>query len=545
MMRRPRGDVGAALMVALMVILVVTTLSIVALGVVLAQAKRTVFTAQNADALQAAEGGLDVATSTFKQAVATANAKDGDLRYLPCEIKVETDYGPMTVVVEYHNGTVTTPGSAIACAENLGPLTTPEYAVLRASALKTVDLGTVGRALTTTFQFDVRDTANLPGGLIQNYPGALGARVTIAANNIGCMDAGSASGLSWPPPAGTAITMRDCLAETDPKVKWQKFSYRPDYRISLTNTETSQGIGGMCLTATAPPTGGTSSVQLQPCDVPPTNAGSTWRGRSDQLWSYNDVAQFQGESPGTTAPPTSMGSWCMVWGSYVSGGTFTVGSSLLVSRNSVCNQGYQKQWTWTPDFNVGSAAAGNPDTLTRATDLNRMQLVNYDQFGRCFDITSQDVNSTFMIAFPCKQDPTPGASVAFNQLLTYESVNATQGRLTTTNNSGTKVCVQARSGGGYVTTPLCSTSASQLWTINRNVGDNLVNYTIIANDGRCLGLGPPGSTTYPLNQWLTIQTETCDPNSNPPFGARDQKWNAPPGLASGGRGSTIELSVTP
>ncbi|MEZ5116906.1 MAG: hypothetical protein R2737_11625 [Candidatus Nanopelagicales bacterium] len=522
-----RGDGGAALAVALMVILVVSMMAIIALGVILAQARTSVFTGQNAEALQAAEGGLDVATSTFKQAVAEASSKEGDLRFLPCEILVQTDYGPMTVQVSYFDGTPSAPGDEIPCADNLGPLSTPEYAVLQASALRTVDLGTIGRELTTTFTFQVRDLSNIPGGLIQNYPGGEGAL---------CFDVGT----TWPPVAGTRVTMQDCLDESDPAVKRQKFSYRPDYRISVSNTETSQGVGGMCLTATNPGTSSTSYVTLQPCDIPPAGATSTWRGRSDQLWSYNDVAQFQGEYPGSASAPTGQGNWCMVFQSYDLSGIISEGSYLVASTRSVCGQGYQSQWTWKPDDNVGAAAAGNPDLLVTATDLVRMQVVNYAEFGRCFDITSQNINSTFMIAFPCKQDPTPGASIAFNQLLTYEPVNATQGRLTTTNNSGVKVCLQARTGGGYVTTPGCTTGTNQLWTVNRDTGNALVDYTIVANDGRCLGLGPPGSTTAPLNQWSTIVTEACDPNPEP-FGARDQKWNAPPGLARGGRGPTIEL----
>jgi hypothetical protein len=40
--------------------------------------------------------------------------------------------------------------------------------------------------------------------------------------------------------------------------------------------------------------------------------------------------------------------------------------------------------------------------------------VNYQQFGRCLDVTGQNVSATHLIAYPCKQNPLATA-VAWNE----------------------------------------------------------------------------------------------------------------------------------
>jgi hypothetical protein len=71
----------------------------------------------------------------------------------------------------------------------------------------------------------------------------------------------------------------------------------------------------------------------------------------------------------------------------------------LGNGNSACNtdfpNGYQ---TWVPDPAVGAGAAGLPVTK---------QLANFEQFGRCFDVTNMDVTIPYEVVFPCKQTPDP------------------------------------------------------------------------------------------------------------------------------------------
>ncbi len=63
----------------------------------------------------------------------------------------------------------------------------------------------------------------------------------------------------------------------------------------------------------------------------------------------------------------------------------------------------------------------------------------------------------------------------------------------------------------------------QKWTLIYDTGDYATSYVVKDSNGNCLGLGPPGSASAPLNQWSTITSEPCN-------GQAEQKWNAPPNL---------------
>src|SRR5207253_1331455 len=81
------------------------------------------------------------------------------------------------------------------------------------------------------------------------------------------------------------------------------------------------------------------------------------------------------------------------------------------------------------DAGVGAGAAG-PSTG---------QIVNFNQFGRCIDVTDQNVSSTFLIVWPCKQAPNV-ASLTWNQRWTGPAIpgglTSATGRISTTK-SGT------------------------------------------------------------------------------------------------------------
>ena len=252
----------------------------------------------------------------------------------------------------------------------------------------------------------------------------------------------------------------------------------------------------MCVQA---PQNASTSVQVpavfQPCVT----------GTYSQRWSFDDSAHFQGSTPGG-----SLNGWCLRGQSDNVAGTPVVLVHNSVDSTGSCNDGYTRRDTWRPEPKVGAGAAG----------AGTQQLVNYLEFGRCFDITSQNVDSAFMIAFPCKQAPNP-ADIAFNQRIIY---NPTTQWLYTTK-SGVNYCLTASTATPpYVTTPACSLSNPlQRWTLIYDTGNYSDSYTIHDANGNCLGLGKPGSSSAPLNQWSTITSEPCN-------GQAEQKWNAPPNL---------------
>ncbi len=114
------------------------------------------------------------------------------------------------------------------------------------------------------------------------------------------------------------------------------------------------------------------------------------------------------------------------------------------------------------------------------------QLVNYQEFGRCFDLTGQNPNASFHIDFPCKQNPNP-ANIAFNQKFTYTAAN---GWLFTNNGTSTYCVTTNSTVGGYVTTqtPCVASRLDQKWVEMGDTGVYATSYTIVDSNGNCLSL---------------------------------------------------------
>jgi hypothetical protein len=167
---------------------------------------------------------------------------------------------------------------------------------------------------------------------------------------------------------------------------------------------------------------------------------------------------------------------------------------------------------WVPEPSVGAGAAAAP------------QWVNYYEFGRCLDVTGQNVNATYLIDYPCKQNPQPGA-VAWNQKFTGPAIPAgaakASGNFYTTSGS-TNYCLTSplTQNGLVVVKPCSATTAGQTWTVTND--DNSLSYTmkytITDSAGLCLSLTSSVAAAAP---WSAVDVERC-------VGRRDQKWNADP-----------------
>jgi hypothetical protein len=225
-----------------------------------------------------------------------------------------------------------------------------------------------------------------------------------------------------------------------------------------------------------------------------SQAEATFRAcdsRPHQRWSYNDYGQFQLERYDATA----LSGLCL-------NAADVLAAPLVVRSCSGTRE-------WAPDTTVGAGAAG------AATG----QLVNYAEFGRCLDVTAWNVNYPWLIAYPCKQDPT--RPVGGNQRFTYDTSTS---RLWT--NFGANYCLtSAGYSTGRVLTKACGSVGQQTWTVNQDTGVRATSYTIVDGNGLCMALGPPGTTSGGLSLWSSITVATCD-------GSYAQKWNAPPQLAA-------------
>jgi hypothetical protein len=484
--RGHREDCGAALLLVLMLILVVAALSVLLLGMVLAQSRPTSQEKKSTRTVHAAEAGLNAALGQIRAATTddSMGVAQGDRSKLPCGTITGTVGGESgnvgyTVDVRYYltdpTNTSTTwrTANALGCAAGLGPSQVPSYALLEAQGTGDSAPGlspsSGDRSLESVYSLQVTNV-NVAGGLIHNMYGGQGVNLDL------CFDA-----ISTTPAANAPVKATTCSAGQ----LSQRFSYQSNYSIVLNSTQTTTTPAGMCVTYDATK----ATLVMRACD-----------NTNSQKWGFDAGAHFRW--------PWSGGLCIKIQNDNISG-------SNLVADAGTCGSGYSRYQTWAPDPKVGAGNAGP----------NQSQLVNYLQFGRCFDDTGWDLNHAFMIVWPCKQDPTGGPG--WNQQQTYDSAT---GHLVVDDT----YCVTApNTTGGYVTlTPCVVGQASQRWNETGNTGDYASSYTVVDYRGRCLGLGAPNAE---LPAWSTVVSAVCD-------GTLGQKWNAPPNLIDASNKNTRETT---
>jgi Ricin-type beta-trefoil lectin domain len=494
--RRP--DDAGSMAILLIVTIVGLMLSALLVPVIVNMDRSTRFDTSRVMALDAAQAGIDVALGQIRAAV---SGSIGDSGKLPCGPLSGTvnDVGGQaySVTIEYFvTDPVANPTAAkMLCSSGYGTYdttssaVTPSYARLTSSGTvgTAVNASTGGRTLVSTYVFKTANT-NVAGGVIRIYPAS-------STSPSLCMDAGSAT-----PSAGTGVVLQACSTTTPPLAQ-QVFIYRADLTIELRYSVTATYPDGLCLDTSAPPTAA-NTIVLAACQPLGTTPPYT------QQWSFNDSGAYQASlstsrSNGALGPPNL----CM----NVTGQTAGLPVVLATCDGNVSSPAQ----AWIPAPSVGAGAATEP------------QWVNYLEFGRCLDVTGQNVSASHLIDYPCKQNPYAGA-VTWNQKFTPPTIANGQGSATGqfyTTTRGTDYCLTSpASQGGYVTVQVCGTSnASQQWTVS-NGNKTLpysVKYTIVDSTGLCLGLTSPVSG----EQWSAIDVETCD-------GSTEQKWNANPNLSA-------------
>lgn len=480
--RRLRAaDDRGSMSVLLLVVLVGMMFGALLVPMVITSSRTTTFDKTRVQALDAAQAGIDVTLGAIRGGVTNGI---GDSSKLPCGPGSGTVNGASVasyaVVVEYFvEDPQTEPypsGKAMKCVAGYGTfdpvsgMTTPGFA--RITATGTVGVPTNGssgaRTLVTTYVFR-NSNANILGGVLQ-IDGTGAAAL--------CLDAGSAT-----PAAGTTMVLQPCSATTPPAPR-QVFAYRTDLTLQLVSSITAGNPNGLCLTPARTPAVAGDAVTLALCGPLGTPAAYT------QQWSYNDNGQYQAAQADSTTTGT-LPNLCLNVGVAAAGQSAVVGG---------CGSG------WIPSASVGPGAAALP------------QWVNFSEFGRCLDVTGQNTDTAFLIDYPCKQNPKPGAKT-WNQLFNAPSlagVISATGQITTS--VGQQYCLTSPgTTGGYVTVRTCVTgNPQQSWTIYG--GNTALTYSTkytIVNGSLCLGLGSPSPT---LTAWSTIVVKACT-------GGTDQKWN--------------------
>lgn len=484
------------MMMATLLAMVGVALSALLAPMTLSQAGSTRDAVRRSQELTAAQAGLDVALGHIRAADDGTGA--GVLAGLPCGLLAGTvgvGGSRYEVTVDYFaTDPLGQPDPWIAtnrmvCVVGGGPLSAPAYALLRSqgTAAATGAFSTVhSRSLRGTYTFQTTNQ-NIAGGLVHVYQTG-----TVDL----CMDAGSGS-----PAAGTNLQMQDCSIGDSQ----QQFAYTETLTIVLVSSVTSSLPLGMCLDAGTPHAVGLV-VQFQPC------ATTT---KPQQQWSINDSANLEG-----TADGSGLDGYCFNVQTPDLAGSFVV-----LGRDTTCHKGYDSIETFQPEASVGAGAAGESSG----------QLVNFSQFGRCLDVTEQNVNYPYLIDWPCKQAPDP-TKVTWNQRWTLPAIAAGAtsgtGRISTAAPSAAH-CLQSPGtvgAGQYVRTVACpgmGVPPTQRWTVSADTGSYASSYRIEDAFGHCLAATDPKAVPpdlYPNGQRISkIIVDLCT-------GSTLQKWNAPPNI---------------
>ncbi|WP_185740573.1 ricin-type beta-trefoil lectin domain protein [Homoserinimonas aerilata] len=503
---RPREQ-GMALMSTILFMIMLSGLSLVLLSVILGQIGPAYVAQKGTKTVYAAQAGLQSALGSLRSSSSVDALGDvyGDIGKLPCTIQGDVDGADDSVQYEvqirYYLDDPTGKNDTwlethkLNCVPGLGISQQPNFSYVVSRGSATSDPGLSddagNRAVAAVYQFKVTNE-NIPGGHIYDF------------NKTTCIEA-------VPSGAGGVVKVNDKVrfvsgsACTDDK-DLQKWIYDTDWQIKLAIT-TADDQPGLCITG---PTSGNSSqdVQLQTCRTDATRYNQLWSWEGSHTW----VGQKNPISDGTS-------DWCMSRADSKAGSYYY----LQVKRGG-CT-------TFAPDPAAGAGAA--------SYDTN--QVVNYEQFGRCLDVTGGQINSTYMIAYPCKQDPRGGtAGINWNHKWSYQEPDEGQtSRLDqqifvkVNNDNNQKRCLETPSGAGkYPVFKTCnSNSAAQKWDRVYDTGEYSGSYLFIDRDGRCLSADPSDRHD---NVWAKITVATCNASEL-------QKWNAPASYNSATFGGFKEL----
>jgi Tfp pilus assembly protein PilX len=498
-LRDARRDDGVAMVIVLLMIMVILGLTVTLVSTLVATPPAIYLAERGTKTIYAAQAGLQAAvgqlrnTPTYTSGAGTIYPNPGNL---PCSVTGTVDgSSSYSATITYYNANPAGQTAAwlasssyiVPCTTGSGTTTTPSFALIRSSGIGAAVPGlasTAGvRILQAIYGFNLSNV-NIPGGPI--YDNSQGY----------CMTATSAS-------AGSLITYVKVVsgsglsdAQKCPNATLMNWVYNTGYQLQLASTigtSTPLCISGGTTTA---------NVKLQAC------ANTTI-----QKWAWTGAYTWL---QGSDTSNNCLGS----------GGTVSSGTTVKIMIGG-CNG------TYYPSPAVGPGGAG----------YSQHQIVNFLEFGRCVDVTAENINNRPYIDYPCKQDPSGAGGFTWNQKWAYTEPPAggtiLANQQITTNPSGTPLCLTTTATSAavpaypsnYVYFTSCSTGATnQKWTRVGNTGEFASSYLLQDGWGHCLDL----DRTHLNAGWSTIVVAACS-------GQNSQKWNAVAATTSSTLGSYQEI----
>jgi len=478
---------GVALISAIMFMVLLTGVSLVLLGVILGQIAPAYVAQTSSRTVYAAQAGLQAGLGVLRSNTTTISSVTfGDRTKLTCgftgnadgvssevSYRVEVLYftvDPTGKDRAWHLSNDMVAGNSAPTCATLPGSEQPKWAVVTSYGEVAGEPGddpaSGNRAISAIYQFKVK-TVNIPGGRIND------------AALTECMQAVTAT-------VGSDIKfvpLTSCTAANDDRNLW---IYDTTYQIKLAST-TATGMTQLCVTGNPTSGGNAVNAKLAVCKAP--SDASRW----NQLWSWTGDQTWRGVT-NSLAPSNS----CLL----TSGST----PDKFLRVDDACGTGFSP----TPALGAGAASYGTK------------QIVNYQEFGRCMDVTNEQIGYSHMIIYPCKQDPGgTGSELRWNHKWYYtepatEVASVGNQQIHVFDAGGNKRCLQTATK--YPKFEGCSNNnTSQRWTRYGKTGSTATSYIFTDNAGRCLTADSGDKFN---NLWSKLTVAACD-------GSLRQKWNAP------------------
>lgn len=500
-LRNREDERGAALLSTLLFMVLLSGVSLVLLSVLLGQIGPAYVAQKSTRTVYAAQGGLQAGLGVIRTAAAApvAGVVWGNPALLPCTFNGNLD-GVSSAVgyavrFSYFAADPTGKSDSWKLSNRMScPMSSiaepPKFALVvsegTATAVPGSPAGVGNRTLTATYKFKVSNE-NVPGGRIWD------------ASRTRCLEK------SGTDPRFVAASQ--CVVANNANQLWV---YDSGFQIKLASSTVGSAIP-QCITDRENGTN-TADAKLDNC----LTGADRWR----QLWSWVGGETWMGQKNPISAGPSTR---CLA-------PPATTGNDRLQVRTNCSG-------SLAPEAAVGAGAAG------KATN----QIVNFKEFGRCADVTNENINYSFMITYPCKQDPSgTGAFLKWNHKWYYSEPIVGQTRragqqVFVNDNNGVKKCLQTPipAAGVELEFKVCNTSlATQAWTRYSETGDALTSYTFVDTYGRCLAAEPVtfASPDTNLNNVASkMRMQPCDRSTA-------QKWNAPASYTQADFGSFSETA---
>lgn len=479
--RNHRDDGGAALIMTVIFMVLVSGLMVALLAVLLTQLRPAQIAQKSSRTVYAAQAGIQSALSVMRSNTKSVNGVVyGDPTKLPASLSGTVDGAATStlsysVAIDYFLSNPSGKDDAWLAANKLSTwastATQPAYARIRSvgsdAAVMGMSASAGNRTVVAVYAFKTTNI-NIPGGLI------------MTADGTKCLKAATATAGSKIASVGSASCTDDAL---------DLWVYDTDWKLKLASTIGTGTV--LCITGQAwlaSANGYDSSsvdATLRPCGT--TNASAF----GNQLWSWDSPNSWVGQNKANTARSSR-------W--------LGLSSNSLIESTAGGN-------TFNPQPAVGAGAA------SKAT----VQIVNYKEFGRCMDVTDVDINKTFMIVYPCKQDPTgTGNAILWNHKWSYSeptSPSTTSAAQQIKVNTGSETrCLTGSSTSTDLTMKTCSTTNPLQWFVrNTETGSSVSSWTFQLSGDRTQCLA---SVPEPNYAWSHIRLVACS-------GSTAQKWNAP------------------